>query len=421
MALTNHERVGKALELLKTGLLPFIERELKAKYGNGWAFEVKDILSDTRLAAGKGESLQDVAASLVVMDRKWTEVFRQILGKSERSLVNELLGVRNAWAHQEPFSSDDAYRALDSAGRLLSAVSAAQADDVDKMKMELLRVRFDEQARSEKRKSASTASRERRGRQPQALARSGDAACRRGQRSLPAGRVRRRSVAGASGRGDRRIQEPGRVLPPHLPDRKPEGDAGRRGAAPHHRPRRPGGAVADQLRRRQDALDAGALPPVLGHRADRAGRHRRSDVRRGRQQDSDRPARGAGGQQDFSGQPVDQARRHACAYAVGRTGLAAWRQTGVRAAGRRRRESDQPRRRAARAVQRLRPVRDPGRRVGGLCAPTPRPERPARRRLRNTIHLCAGADRIGEAGEELPAGDQLAGVGYLRLATHAGQ
>ena len=157
MALTNHERVGKALELLKTGLLPFIERELKAKYGNGWAFEVKDVLSDTRLAAGKGETLQDVAASLVVMDRKWTEVFRQILGKSERSLVNELLGVRNAWAHQEPFSSDDAYRALDSAGRLLSAVSAAQADDVDKMKMELLRVRFDEQARSEKRKSASTA------------------------------------------------------------------------------------------------------------------------------------------------------------------------------------------------------------------------------------------------------------------------
>ena len=110
MAITNHERVGKALELLKTGLLSFIERELKAKYGNGWAFEVKDILSDTRLGAGKGESIQDVAASLVVMDRKWTEVFRQILGKSERSLVNELVTVRNAWAHQEPFSSDDAYQ-----------------------------------------------------------------------------------------------------------------------------------------------------------------------------------------------------------------------------------------------------------------------------------------------------------------------
>ena len=115
MAITNHERVGKALELLKTGLVPFIERELKAKYGNDWAFEVRDILSDTRLGAGKSESLQDVAASLVVMDRKWGDVFRQILGKTERSLVNELLAVRNSWAHQETFSSDDAYRALDSA------------------------------------------------------------------------------------------------------------------------------------------------------------------------------------------------------------------------------------------------------------------------------------------------------------------
>jgi len=62
-----------------------------------------------------------------------------ILGKSERSLVNELLGIRNSWAHQKPFSSDDAYRALDSAGRLLTAVSASEAHEVEKMKMELLR------------------------------------------------------------------------------------------------------------------------------------------------------------------------------------------------------------------------------------------------------------------------------------------
>ncbi|MDS4055370.1 Swt1 family HEPN domain-containing protein [Accumulibacter sp.] len=157
MALTNHERVGKALELLKAGLVPFIEQELKAKYGTDWAFEVKDVLSDTRLGGGKGESLTDVAASLVVMDRKWGDVFRHILGKTERSLVNELVAVRNEWAHQQPFSSDDAYRALDSAGRLLSSVSAPQADEVEKAKMELLRVRFDEQARGEKRKSAGTA------------------------------------------------------------------------------------------------------------------------------------------------------------------------------------------------------------------------------------------------------------------------
>jgi hypothetical protein len=53
MAITNHERVGKSLTLLKAGLGPFVERELKAKYGDGWAFEAKDVLSDTRLNAGK--------------------------------------------------------------------------------------------------------------------------------------------------------------------------------------------------------------------------------------------------------------------------------------------------------------------------------------------------------------------------------
>jgi hypothetical protein len=99
---------------------------------------------------------------------------------------------------------------------------------------------------------------------------------------------------------------------------------------------------------------------------------------------------------------------------VGRAGLAAGRQESFRPRPGRRRERHQPRRRAARAVQRVRPLPDPDRRVGGLCAPAPRPERPARRRLRDAIHLRPGADRIGQAGEELPAGDQPAGVGHLR-------
>ena len=157
MAITNHERVGKALDLLKTGLAPFVEREFKGKFGDAWAFEMRDALTDTRLASNKGESINDVAALLVLMDRKWGDVFRQILGKTERSLVNELIAVRNRWAHQEPFSGDDADRALDSAERLLTAISAIEADDVRKIKMELRRTMFDEQARGERRKSAGTA------------------------------------------------------------------------------------------------------------------------------------------------------------------------------------------------------------------------------------------------------------------------
>ena len=95
--------------------------------------------------------------------------------------------MRNRWAHQERFSTDDAYRALDSAARLLTAVSATQTDEVEKIKMELLRVRFEEQLRTEKRRSAGTAVESAGDRQPDAVARGGEPAPRCGQRSLPAG------------------------------------------------------------------------------------------------------------------------------------------------------------------------------------------------------------------------------------------
>ncbi|MEQ1890304.1 MAG: Swt1 family HEPN domain-containing protein [Alphaproteobacteria bacterium] len=157
MAITNQERVGKALELLKSGLRPFVEREMKAQYGDKWAFEAQELVRDTRLGGGKGDALQDVSVQLVIMDRKWSDVFRNTLGKAERSLINELIDVRNNWAHQKAFSGDDADRALDSITRLLTAVSAPEADEVGKMKMELRRLIFEEQSRTERRKSAGTA------------------------------------------------------------------------------------------------------------------------------------------------------------------------------------------------------------------------------------------------------------------------
>ncbi|MDG4594393.1 MAG: Swt1 family HEPN domain-containing protein [Candidatus Contendobacter sp.] len=155
---TNHERVGKALEQLKAGLAPFVEREAKAAIAAGTLSpqKVKGFVDDP-LLANKRIDEWDVSALLRLMWETWNEVFRKTLGFSERSLVSEIRDWRNKWAHQEPFSSDDAYRALDSAERLLAAVSAPQADEVEKTKMELLRVRFDEQARGEKRKSSSIA------------------------------------------------------------------------------------------------------------------------------------------------------------------------------------------------------------------------------------------------------------------------
>src|SRR5690606_10809846 len=94
----------------------------------------------------------DAAGLLKLMWETWNDVFGRTLGRAERSLVSELRDVRNKWAHQEPFSSDDTDRALDSMNRLLAAVSSPQADDVNRMKMELRRLVFDEQARGERRK-----------------------------------------------------------------------------------------------------------------------------------------------------------------------------------------------------------------------------------------------------------------------------
>ena len=108
MAITNHERVGKALELLRDGLRPFVERELKASLGDRWPQSVTEILNDSRLGKGKGEPTNDVAVLLVVMDRKWSEIFRRTLGKAERSFVNELLEARKRWAHQETKANDAA-------------------------------------------------------------------------------------------------------------------------------------------------------------------------------------------------------------------------------------------------------------------------------------------------------------------------
>lgn len=151
MAVTNYERVSKALELLRAGLAGFVEREFQSRYGETAQTKALGFLGEDR-SSPKPISQWDAAALLKVMWEGWNEVFRQTLGYAERSLVSELRTWRNKWAHQEAFSTDDAYRVLDSVERLLTAISASQAEELARMKQELLRVRFDEQLRSERRK-----------------------------------------------------------------------------------------------------------------------------------------------------------------------------------------------------------------------------------------------------------------------------
>jgi len=156
MGMTNYERVAKALELLKEGLGPFVQRELENVYQDQAHDQAAQILGEDWLLANKSIEQLDAAALLKLMWDTWNDVFRKTFGFAERTLVSELRDVRNKWAHQASFSSDDTDRALDSTERMLTAVSAPQTEEVRKMKMELRRLVFDEQVRNERRKSSST-------------------------------------------------------------------------------------------------------------------------------------------------------------------------------------------------------------------------------------------------------------------------
>ena len=145
------------MDTLKSGLAPFVSREF-INHHKGLSDQVLQQAIGEPVHDAKGHfSSMDAAALLRLMWESWNEVYRDTLGHAERSLVSELRDIRNRWAHQESFSSDDAYRALDSIHRLLTAVSSQEASEIENMKMELLRVRFDEQARTQRRRTAGTA------------------------------------------------------------------------------------------------------------------------------------------------------------------------------------------------------------------------------------------------------------------------
>lgn len=156
MAITNQQRVAKALDLLREGLAEFVEREFRSRFGKAAAREAEKRLGTDRLRGNKPIGDWDVAALLRVVWEAWQEVFRHTLGHAERSLVSELRTVRDRWAHQEGFSSDDTDRALDSAERLLNAISAPQAEAVRRLKEELRHLVYEERVRNKTRRAGGS-------------------------------------------------------------------------------------------------------------------------------------------------------------------------------------------------------------------------------------------------------------------------
>ena len=126
MAQSNRERVQKGLDVLQEELHGFVEREMRARFGDRWEEIARSAVDGT---VGP-DFFWDVAALLNVMTRNWNQTFGPVLGRQVRPLVEELKGVRVRWAHQEAFSTENAYRALDSMHRLLEAISSEQLEEI---------------------------------------------------------------------------------------------------------------------------------------------------------------------------------------------------------------------------------------------------------------------------------------------------
>ena len=152
MAKSTRQYVFEGMELLPAALIPFVEKRLESSLKGHWQVQVLEKLPSLR-PNSNGEVGWDQAALFNAMDRFWSEAFKAVLGRAERSLVNELSDVRNKLSHNETFTYDDAERALDSMRRLMEAISAGEtAEQLSKMRDTILRTKFTELQRNEERR-----------------------------------------------------------------------------------------------------------------------------------------------------------------------------------------------------------------------------------------------------------------------------
>jgi predicted AAA+ superfamily ATPase len=161
MAVSNLERVGRGLDILKTGLAPYVLRELKGQYKTRWWKDGvesalrgnigREAASATLTDDDRFERL-DIQALLVILWENWNAVFENPLGRIARSYVSEIREVRNKWAHQQPFTADDAFRAIDTMARLLEMIGAPQQEELKKLAREMLRQRYEADTQRELKK-----------------------------------------------------------------------------------------------------------------------------------------------------------------------------------------------------------------------------------------------------------------------------
>ncbi len=78
MAVKNRDRVGRAFEVLATGLAPYVDRTMEATAGADW-FAPWSVQERGRV------SLNDPQFLLKVMRDAWNQAFARALGRTDRT------------------------------------------------------------------------------------------------------------------------------------------------------------------------------------------------------------------------------------------------------------------------------------------------------------------------------------------------
>ncbi len=146
--LSNKEYVDRGLMLLRAALLPFVREQLAAAHGDQWerfarsvAFEDKPSHYGDR---DKPFDRYDIQVLLSIMKRTWNEVFRARLDHRTRTLVFQMVEVRNSSAHDDEFSDADAVQYLNNALKICQRIGAAQTGEVEQLLTSFTKARFND-------------------------------------------------------------------------------------------------------------------------------------------------------------------------------------------------------------------------------------------------------------------------------------
>ncbi len=150
MAISNKERVGRALDALCPELAKFVEQEIRSYYGD----------DDWTQYLAQGPGGVDTQRLLNTIINEWQNVFEPLFeedhqAKQFKSTVHDVRTARNKVAHETAVSFDDSVSHLIKIQQLLEAIRSPVSEEVERSKMEIMRLQFETERKKEEKKAAN--------------------------------------------------------------------------------------------------------------------------------------------------------------------------------------------------------------------------------------------------------------------------